>query len=355
MQTRVAHYILPVVAFVLLGQGCGGSSTKTAAGPDGGVFKSTDIVEWKQLKTLVVGDKLGSIANVGTVSVALDPNDPKAIYLGTTENGLMYTLDGGTSWQNATGAGLNTGKINSIAVDPLDKCTVFLTRANQIFKTQTCLRDWNQVYFDPRTDKQFTALAVDHYNNKVVFAATNDGDIVRSDDGGQSWRPVHRVDGVQINNFVIDPRDSRVVYASTQGSGLVKTVDGGATWELIYKPLQEWDGARRVTRVYVDPSVADRIYVISKYGIIRSDDGGASFNPLTLPTPPGSIDIRSLAIHPSNSERIVYATPTSIVSSEDGGITWTPKKLPTKRGVAFLQFNGEAPSNLLLGAPPLPK
>ena len=355
MNLKTTRFLVPFLALALLGQGCLSSSSSTAAGPDGGVFRSTDLMEWKQLKTFNSGDKIGSIADVGTVSVATDPSDTSAIYLGTMVNGLLYTLDGGVTWQGVKQLNLNTGRVLSVAVDPKDKCTVYATRANQVLKTQTCLRDWAQVYFDPRTDKAFTAIAVDHYNSQVVYAATSDGDILRSEDGGTSWRSVYRVDGVQINGLVIDPKDSRVILAATAGSGIAKSSDGGSSWTLIYKPLQEFDGARRVTKVYADPNETGRFYAISKYGIVRSDDSGETWTALQLPTPPGSIEIKAMAIHPTDSNKLVYATATSIVSSEDGGQTWTPKKLPTKRGVSFLTYTNDAQPALLLGAPPAGK
>lgn len=351
MNARTLRYFAPLAVLALLGQGCLGGG-KTATGPDGGVYLTKNSgTEWAQLKTLSLGTKLGSIANVGTSAVALDPQDPQAIYVGTAENGLIYSLDGGASWQNVKSANLNTGRVRAIAVDAKDKCTVFATRQNQVFKTDTCGRDWSQVFFDPRTDKLFTSVASDWFNDKIVYAGTSDGDIFQSLDGGGAWRSVYRIDGIGINNITIDPRDSRTIFASTNGRGIIRSVDGGTTWTQINQELSGFDGARKVTQVVVDPTTAKRVYAISKYGIVRSNDNGNTWEALALPTPPGSIDLKALTINPKDSQKMVYATATSIVFSEDGGVTWTPKKLPTKRGVAFLAFTGDPTPALLLGAP----
>ena len=247
---------------------------------------------------------------------------------------------------------MTIGRIAAIAVSSKDKCTVFAARSNQIFKTENCSRDWNQVYFDPRTDKRFTSLVVDWYNPRIVFAGTSDGDIVRSEDGGTSWRVVHRVDGVAINTLAMDPRDSRTLYAATNGSGIGKTSDGGQTWTMIRQPFQDFDFARRPVAVVVDPSLANTVYNVSKYGLLRSDDGGVTWTALKLPTPPGTIDIRAFAIHPKDSRQLVYATDASVVWSVDGGQTWTPKKLPTTRGVSFLLYDKAADPTLFFGAAP---
>lgn len=346
---RSSFFVAVGAILILTGQGCTGSNPAT--GPDGGVFKTKNAESvWTQLKALQSGTKVGSIANVGTVSGAVDPQDPSTLYVGTTENGVLYTLDGGESWQLAKG--MSVGRIAAIAVDPKDKCTVYATRSNQVFKTETCSRDWNQVYFDPRTDKRFTTLIVDWYNPKTVYAGTSDGDIVRSTDGGASWRVVHRVDGVSITMLTMDPRDSRTVYAATNGSGIGKTTDGGQTWTMIRQPFQDFDFARRPVMVVVDPSLANTVYNVSKYGLLRSDDGGATWSALKLPTPPGTVDIRAFAIHPTDSRQLVYATDSSIVWSVDGGQTWTPKKLPTARGASFLLYDKAAEPSLFLGAAP---
>jgi photosystem II stability/assembly factor-like uncharacterized protein len=353
MTSRAIRLAAPLLAVVLFGQGCfGGSSSSTA--PDGGIYRTKTLgQEWKQLKVLSLGAQTKSLAELGTVTLAIDPQDPLAVYVGTVENGLLFSLDGGESFQLAKG--LSTGRVNAVAIDPKDKCAVYAAKANQIHKTTNCSRDWNQVYFDSRTDISFTAIAVDHYNPMILFGGTSDGDLFRSEDAGSSWRRVHRVDGVRIQSLVIDPRDSRTLFAATDGQGLLKTTDGGQTWTKILDPFKEWDYARRPKAVVIDPTTAGVVYTISKYGVIRSDDGGATWRPLTLPTPAGAVEIKAMAIHPKNSKVIVYATDTSIVFSADAGATWTPKKLPTKRGVSSLLFDRAETPGLFLGVAPVKK
>jgi photosystem II stability/assembly factor-like uncharacterized protein len=353
LTSRFVRLSAPVFALILLGQGCLGGGQRPAA-QDGGIYRTRNNgQEWKQLRVLNLGTKIASLAELGTVTLAVDPQDPQALYAGTVENGLLFSLDGGESWNLAKG--LSTGKVNAVAVDPKDKCTVYAAKANQIHKTVNCSRDWNQVYFDSRTAIAFTALAVDHFNPNIVYSATSDGDIFRSDDGGATWRRVHRVDGVRIQSLAMDPRDSRVLFAASDGSGIYKTADGGTTWERIIEPFKEYDFARRPRMVVLDPQTKDVLYNVSKYGLIRSADAGATWKPLTLPTPPGAVDIKALAIHPKNSRFLVYATDTSIVFSADGGLTWTPKKLPTTRGVSSLLFDNAAEMGLFLGVAPAKK
>lgn len=355
MLSRSLRAVVPLLGLVLFGAGCFSSTPQTAAGPDGGVFRTktdvfaakVDVVEWKQLKLLNLGTKFGSIADIGTISAAFDPQDPLTMYLGTAQNGLMYTNDGGESWQSAKG--LSVGQIQAIAVDPQQKCALYVGRDNQIFKTETCGRDWNQVFYDGRLDKKFMALAVDPKNSDVVYAGTSEGDLFRSDNAGATWRATYRVEGIHIMNIAIDPRDSKIVYAASWGSGVLKSTDGGATWTSIRKPFQDFDRARFPRAVILDPNVANRVYHISRFGILRSDDAGATWNPLTIAAPNNTLDVRALAVQPKDPKKLVYATNTSIAFSNDGGVTWTNRKLPTTRGTSFVLFDGADKPGLFVG------
>lgn len=352
MTLRSFVRVSPLVAVMLLGAGClgfGGSSSPK--GPDGGVYRmDLGTTSWQQMKNLNLGSKVGSIGEMNVTSLAIDPQDQSALYAGTAENGLLLSLDGGTSWMTMRAPEVGAGRINAIAVSSKDKCTVYAARLNQVLKTSNCARDWSQVFFDPRTDKTFSALAIDWFNPSTIYAGTSEGDIFRSQDAGTSWRAVERVEGVRINNLAIDPKDSRVLYAATQGSGLVKTTDGGTTWTEIRKPFQEFENARRVTQVVIDPLLRDVVYTISKYGVLKSEDGGTTWKALALPTQAGAVELRAFAIHPSSSKFLVYATDSSIVMSTNSGVTWSSHKLPTSRSVSSLVFDKVAQPNLFLGA-----
>lgn len=338
-------------ALVIMGQGCFGGTQE--AGPAGGLFRTSDAQDWAHLTVLNLGDKLGSIANVGTTSIALDPQDPGAIYVGTVENGVIYSLDGGESWNNPKD--LSKGKVVAIAVHPKNKCIVYAARLNQIMKTDNCQRDWKQAFFDARTDKRFTSIAVDWFNPSIVYATTNDGDVVKSQNDGKTWTLIHRLEGTELKNIVIDPFDSRIVYVSAYGQGMLKTTDAGENWELIRDPFTEIDSkTRRSKWIAVDPSNQGRIYQVSDYGILRSDDRGATFQALTLPSPPNSVDILAFAVHPKDPKTLVYATERSVVLSTDAGTSWTSERAPTTRPPAALIYDENDPPRLFLAPGPAP-
>ncbi len=347
--------IVACAALMLAGAGCGTTTTGTA-GPDGGMWKSSDRgVTWANKRALVVSSKVtatGALFNV--TDMVMDPQDNKTIYLATAQYGLVYSLDGGDSWQLARISGVS--KINAIAVDPKQKCTVYATSGNKIYKTVDCARDWQQIFFEPRTAVTFTRLVVDWYNPTNLYVGTSDGDILRSQSQGVSWEKVERIDGVPITSMVLDPRDSRIVYVGTKSDGIWKTMDSGTTWTQIKKQFGDsFLDARYVLQVVMDPVEANVIYDVCKYGILKSTDGGDTWSALNLTSPPGTVKIYSLAIDPKNNHNLVYTGVSTLQFSTDGGVSWQPKKLPTTQAGSVLMFDPLDSNTLYLGTTPPPQ
>lgn len=350
------HFLIPFAALAFLGQGCLGGGAKPPTGPDAGLWKTADRgLTWVNKKALVTGTKVtADVATYAVTSITLDPQDSNAVYFGTIEHGLVYSLDGGESWRQSKT--LPIGRVNAVAVDSKNKCIVYAAMANKIFKTENCLRDWEQVFFDPRTDKIFTQIAIDWFNPTILYAGTSDGDVFKSVDAGRSWQVVKRVEGVSINTIAIDSRDSRLILVGTQGEGIWKTLDGGSTWQQIKKQFgEDFSEARRTTQVVLDPKDSNVIYSVSKYGIIKSGDQGENWTALPLTSPPGSIKITSLAIDPTDSSKLVYTGPATLAYSSDAGNTWTIKKLPTTQGGAVLRIDPKKGDVIYLGTQPTTK
>ncbi len=312
----------------LFGAGCFTTTAKTTTSPDLGIWKTSDRGQtWVLKKALVDGPKVtAAMATVSVQSMNADPQDRSAIYVGTVENGLIYTLNGGDSWQLMDT--LEAANITDVAVDPKNKCTVYALSQNKIFKTKTCGRDWGVAFFDPRTDKVFTEITIDWFNPTLIYAGNTDGDIFKSSDEGVSWQAVKRTNAA-ITSMVISPQDSRLIYVGTNGDGIWKSLDSGVTWVQIRKEFGDIGDARLVINVVPDPVNANRLYLVYKAGIARTDDQGNTWTNLNLITDIGQNPITDLSIDPNNPDKLVYTGPTALVFSADGGKTWEAKKLPT--------------------------
>jgi len=339
--------ILSILAVVFLA-GCtiklGGNTEQVAIA---GVFKSYDSgTTWAPKNLFLYSGGAGSIAGVDVLSLVMDPQDNRAIYLASKSSGLLYTYDAASSWMKANAIG--DVAIDSVAVDPINKCTIYITRANTIVKSTDCSRSWIEIYTDTRSSANITALAVDQYNNSVVYAGNNEGDILKSVDGGTEWRVIKRL-GDRISKILIDENDTRVIYVATKSKGIFKTITAGADWLDINDDLKQYSGALEYRNLIFDKSLPDSLMLVAKYGLIKTLDGGATWQAIKLITPPATTDIYSLAINPANNQEIYYATKSTFYKTLDGGQNWITKKLPTNTVPTFLLIDPLEPNVIYMG------
>lgn len=343
---RQKHFVfLALLALPLLGQQCirfgGGSS-----GTDGGVYKSVNNGgEWKQksaIPTVTGSPRTFGSANI--VMLAQDPADRLALYAGTRESGMLYTYDGGETWRQPKD--LVQGAVNAVAVDPKDKCTVYVATANRVLKTTDCSRSYAESYRDATA---ISAFAADYFNTGHLYLGTEKGAVLKSADGGRTWGLLQDLKG-KIIDIVINPKDSRIVYVAVSRRGVWKSTDAGRSWQDLTGGFKKLAGSTDIKRLVVSGANAEIVVMASKYGLIRSKDGGASWEPLTLLTKPGSIEIDSLALDPKSANRLYYGTTSTFYKSEDGGATWSTKKLPTSRAATALLVDAGDSNVIYLGA-----
>jgi photosystem II stability/assembly factor-like uncharacterized protein len=123
------------------------------------------------------------------------------------------------------------------------------------------------------------ALALAPSDPQVVYAATNDGRVLFSNDGGASFQP--RLTGNPgwprvTRELFVHPTEPLTAWLAVGAFGvtqLAKTTDGGASWS----PLDTHLPDVPVNVVAVLPGARDRIYAGTDAGLLFSPDGGASW------------------------------------------------------------------------------
>jgi photosystem II stability/assembly factor-like uncharacterized protein len=312
-----------------------------------GVFKSFDQGNsWVEKNLFLHSGGSGTIAGVNVLNLTFDPQDNRAIYLAADGAGLLYSYDSGDSWRKAEPVG--NGRIESVAIDSKNKCVIYATFANTILKSVDCNRTWAEVYIDTRPDKAVTALAVDHFNNLVVYAGNITGDIFKSIDGGNNWQVINRLQD-RINKILIDPKDSRVIYVATKNKGLFKTVNAGGQWFDINNGLRQYSGALENKNLIFDLAQPQSLLLVAKYGLLKTGDGGETWEPIQLITPPATTDIFAIALNPKNNLEIYYTTASTFYKTVDGGRNWITKRLPTSAVATYLAVDPVDSNIIYLG------
>lgn len=110
------------------------------------------------------------------------------------------------------------------------------------------------------------------------------GLLLRSDDAGNSWQeralpPIVPLNAREDGQVVaVDPAHDDVVYASGR-EGLLKSLDGGATWDVVYSV----DAEGRITEIAVSPADSAVVYLQvvprrdARTELVRTTDGGATW------------------------------------------------------------------------------
>lgn len=213
----------------------------------------------------------------------------------------------------------------------------------------------------------------------ALIATTRTGAVLRSDDGGETWRETRP----GLARFgVVDPAvvlsDGALVMRTQWGPEL-RSTDGGATWSETFEPadgpepsggpLVLADGAlialasngalRRSTdggsswrsQVVGDGLVALPIIVgdgvlvgVDVVGaILRSDDGGATWAHARVETSQAVFDERLGSPVAVNDRTLVAAGMRgTILLSEDAGLTWREVRKPSAKGLNAPTLVGDA-------------
>src|SRR5690606_26524139 len=191
-----------------------------------------------------------------------------------TDNGLLYTYDGGESWQRT--AQLNRGRVNSIAVDPANKCIVYATSEYKLYKTTDCSRTWNVVYVDTRKERLTSSVVVDFYDPEIVWLGNNSGDLIRSTDGGMNWVPVRNFEH-PISKIALNAADSRKLFVATRDSGVWRSTDAGANWTNLLDTYKDLSGANEFFDMTLGVSEPDTMVIATRHGLLKTTDGGNKF------------------------------------------------------------------------------
>jgi len=199
--------------------------------------------------------------------IAVDPNNPETIWVGTGENnssrssyggmGVYRSDDGGQTWKHM-GLG-DTDRIGRILIDPNDSNTIFVAALGKLYTPG---------------------------GQRGIF---------RSRDGGKSWQQVLKGDDwTGVIDLVFKPDDAKTLYAAAwdrkrrpwdfteggTGSAIYKSVDGGDTWSHLEGGLPRGEFVGRIG-LAVSAASPDTLYAsIDNQQLLPEDQWDLGDRPL---------------------------------------------------------------------------
>ena len=157
----------------------------------------------------------------------------------------------------------------------------------------------------------------------TIFVATEEGELFRSEDTGESWEALGTLlDGLRVIVIAAHPLEAGRLAASLDDGSFATSIDRGATWEAI---VPEGLG------VHVDDAARlgpDELLATKDGGLLRlvgdqQSDGG--WEPAMAP----AANSRRLLRSPLGARRLLLITDDGATFwTTDGGSTWTDVEVP---------------------------
>lgn len=192
------------------------------AGAIGGVFRSEDGGEsWRRISPA------GDVELHNVESVAIDPTNPSAVYIGTWH--LPWkTVDGGRTWRPIHAGMIDDSDVFTMTLDRRDPRTVYATACTGIYRSIDGAARWSKAQGIPASSRRTRSFAQDPDTPAVLYAGTTEGLFV-SGDASSTWRLATSKELV-VNAVVPLPGSGGVILLGTDGAGVVRSSDGGHTW-----------------------------------------------------------------------------------------------------------------------------
>lgn len=243
--------------------------TVLAGAEDAALFRSTDAGRtWTELPALrSVKGHLWSpgAGGMGLHTILLDPTRPGRMVVAISAGGAFRTDDGGLTWQPAT-QGLKSQFelpdpdaevghcVHRIALHPSRPDVLFMQKHWDVMRSDDGGGSWREVSGDLPSDFGFPIQVHAHEPDTVyVVPIKSDSEhyppdgrlrVYRSRSGGEAWEPLTRglpqrdcYVNVLREAMAVDALDPCGVYFGTTGGQVYASADAGNSWEPIVRDL----------------------------------------------------------------------------------------------------------------------
>ena len=280
------------------------------------------------------------------------PADPNRIYASQTSGWFGQIIqrsdDGGRTWhQPGTPAGQQPAP-----GPPKAESNKFVYDASPETGHPLTTHQWYDGTQHPWEFKRVWHLEPSLTEPDTVYAGVEDAALFRSTDGGENWKELPGLrghgtgpkwqpgaGGMCLHTIILDPSNPDRIYIAISAAGAFRTDDGGQSWKPInkglyskYLPNPTAEIGHCVHHVAMNPSRPGVLFMQKHWDVMRSDDAGDQWEKISgnLPTDFGFvIDIHAhepetIYVVPikSDGEHYVHEGKLRVFRSRSGGNEW---------------------------------
>lgn len=274
-----------------------------------------------------------------------------ACWVGDTRGGLFWRPRNGHEWIEADLP--QPVQVHAVTVHPADGSIVYAATDRGLYRSLDAGRSWHCLMAP--ADTQFWSVCCHPADPRVLLAGTSPAGVLRSDDGGITWRQatlrfserVRMEFACRVMRFASDPEAPARVYAAVEVGGALRSDDGGLTWVDCADDLVRLSQAEPALRSRIQsdsdsegmldahalcmtPAAPGRVLLAARMGLFDSVDGGAHWRDMAIGRFSPLTYARDIRVSP-HDPKVLYAcfSPASrssagtLYRSDDAGATWT--------------------------------
>jgi photosystem II stability/assembly factor-like uncharacterized protein len=203
-----------------------------------GVYVTTDGGEhWEE--------RNNGLANRIVYGLAMDPTNSDVLYAGT-DRGIFQSTDAGANWvEKSSGLPFTYNCVWHLAVAPTDQAIVYAsvldflgTWQERIYKSTDGGDSWMAASGQLPSDKTIRDITISPVNPDVVYVGIEGHGVYTTEDGGGTWEGKKSgLASLNVKCVSISRGNSEIVYAGTADEGVFATIDGGDSWQQLDEGL----------------------------------------------------------------------------------------------------------------------
>ncbi len=329
------------------------------------------------------------ITTADILAISFNPNDSNVIYAGTKNDGIFKTSNGGDTW---TAIKFPPQKIYSFTMDRKDPdkrmfASGALYNIGKIFRTDDGGDNWKEVYSEPGAGTLVTSMSQHNVDTNVIFAGTSGGTVIKSTDGGQTWKNIGQTIDGPVTEIPFDATKKLSVYALSYKKKVYYSSNGGEIWidweekkkeelktledreselrrekrmgeadslknqiEALKKRMQEEKMPQSIISLTASPFVSGVVYAGTQQGTLyRSLDYGKYWKQVNIIESASKFPIRMVATSYANQNELSFVSGTAFYKSLNDGATWAVTQLNVDRPVSVISYNPKDSNMIYLG------